>query len=157
VRQFLVNNGIDPNAPVNTGALRSAATLQESLELTAVWTGVRQSVMIMIGRNSTRRIDALGSTVGDLSEVDRVDSSTVALKLGHRLTPSSTLSLHFSSQHNRSEAENRFSRQSQVDLRWQSQLTPDSSAAATLSRSHFYNGLGTSDETALTASYGVRF
>lgn len=157
VRQVLLNYGLDPNAVANIGALRSAATLQDQLEVSAVWTGVRQSVMLMLSRNSTRRVDALSSAVDDLQLVDRIRTSQLALNIGHRLTPLSTLALQMSTQRTSSGRTDLASRQTQAELQWQTRLTPDSTAGATLRRVHFINGLRTSDETALTASYGVRF
>lgn len=158
VRQVLQLNGIDPNAVGNVGALRSTIALQDHLELSALWTGVRQNVLLLVSRGSTRRIDALSSAVGDdLSLVNRIRSSNLALNVSHRLTPLSTLSLQVGTQRNSSGRDDLSSRQTQVELRWQTRLTPDSTAGATLRRAHYITGLRSSDETALLASYGVRF
>lgn len=157
IRQDLIRRGFDPDALVNIGALRSAATLQDQLELSMLWSGVRQNVMLMVSRSSTRRIDALSSAVDDLSLVDRVRSNNLSLNISHRLTPLSTLSLQLGTQRSSSGRDDLSSRQTQGELRWQTRLTPDSSLDASLRRAHYINGLRRSDETALTASYGVRF
>lgn len=157
IRQSLISNGYNPDALVNIGALRSAATLQDQLELSALWTGVRQSVMVLASRSSTRRIDVLSGAVDDLSLVDRIRSSNLALNISHRLTPLSTLSLQLGTQRSSSGRDDLSSRQTQAELRWQTRLTPDSTASASLRRAHYTTGLRSSDETALTASYGVRF
>lgn len=157
IRQDLISRGYNPDAMVNIGALRSAATLQDNLELSALWTGVRQSVLLLASRSSTRRIDPLSGAVDDLSLVDRIRSSNLALNLSHRLTPLSTLSMQLGTQRSSSGRGDLSSRQTQAELRWQTRLARDSTAAATLRRTHYITGLRSDDETALTASYGVRF
>lgn len=157
VRQYLLSRGLDPNTQANVGALRSAATLQDQLELSALWTGVRQSVMLLVSRNSTRRVDALSSAVDDLALVDRVRTSQLMLNIGHRLTPMATLALQLSTQRSSSGRDDLFNRQTQVELQWQTRLTSDSTVNASLRRARYTNGLHSDDETALTASYGVRF
>lgn len=157
VRQILARSGIDPNAVANIGALQSAATLQDQLELSALWTGVRQSLMLMVSRHSTRRVDALSNAADDLSQAERVRGSSLALNISHRLTPQSTLALQLGAQRSSGGRADLSSRQTQVELGWQTRLTNDSTASATLRRVHYTTGLRSDDETALTASYGVRF
>jgi uncharacterized protein (PEP-CTERM system associated) len=156
-RQDLLGRGFNPDAVVNIGALRSAATLQDQLELSGLWTGVRQSVMLMASRTTTRRVDAISTAFDDLWQVDRVRSSNLALNVSHRLTPLSTLALQLGTQRSSSGRGDLSSRQTQAELQFQTRLTPDSTASATLRRAHYATGLRSSDETALLASYGVRF
>ena len=157
VRQNLLNASIDPNAVGVVGALRSAATLQDHLELSTMWTGVRQTVMLQLVRSSTRRLDTLSNAVDDLSQVDRIRNNTLALNVTHRLTLMSTLSLHLSAQRSSGGRDDLSSRQTIAELHWQTRLTPDSNASASLRRASYKSGPQSSDETALTASYGVRF
>ncbi len=155
VRQILVSRGLNPDASL--GGLHSAATLQDQQSLSVLWTGVRQSVVLVASRNATQRVDALSTALGDLSLVDRVRNTGLTLNINHRLTPLSTLALQLATQRSSSSRDDLSSRQTLAELQWQTQLTPDSTAGATLRRAHHATGLSNSDETALTASYAVRF
>jgi uncharacterized protein (PEP-CTERM system associated) len=157
VNRFLVAQGIDPSRIIDTGFLRSAATLQDLQEFSAAWTGPRNAAVLLLSHSKTRRVDTLSNAVDDLARVDEVRIRNLSLNLSHRLTPLSSLNLLLGVQRSSSGQAGLSSRQTQVDLQFSTRLTPDSTASVSLRRAHYTTGLLPYDETALSATFGVRF
>jgi len=162
-RETYVNNLIrndlnrDPNQIIDTGFLRSAATLQDVQSISAAWTGPRNTAVLQFSRTATRRADTLTSAVDDLSRVGVVRSNMLSLDLSHRLTPDATLNLLLSSQHSSSDLNDQSMRQTLADLQFSTRLARDRSLSLSLRRAHYNTGLRSYDETALTASVVARF
>lgn len=157
VDRLLTALNIDPTRIVDTGFLRSAATLQDLLEFSAAWTGPRDTALLLLNHGKTRRVDSLSNAVDDLSRVDEVRTSNLSLNLSHRLTPLSSLGLILGVQRSSSGQANLFNRQTLAELQFSTRLTPDSTVNFSLRRAHYNTGLQPYDETALSANYAVRF
>ncbi len=158
VNRLLRDQGIDPLRIIDTGFLRAAATLEDLQEFSAAWTGPRNAAVLVLSQGKSRRVDTLSNAVDDLSNVDVVRTSNLALTLSHRLTPLSSLNLLLGVQRASSSTGGPSSRQTQADLQFSTRPTPSSTASLGLRRAHYINaGLPSYDETALSANFGVRF
>ena len=157
VNRLLRAQGIDPSTVINTGFLRSAATVQELLEFSAAWSSQRDVLVILVNRGKTRRADSLSSAMDDLSRAGAVSTSNLSLNLSHRLTPTSSLGVLVSVQRASGSQADLSSQQAQAELQFSSRLTADSTVGASLRRARYHTGLQATNETALSASYAVRF
>ena len=100
----------------------------------------------------------MSNAVDDLSNVDEVRTSNLSLTLSHRLTPRSSLNLLLGVQRASGGTGAQTSRQTLADLQFTTRPSPDSTVSVSLRRGHYITtGLLPFDETALSASFGVRF
>lgn len=160
VNALLRRLNIDPSRVIDTGFLRSAATVDDLLSLSAAWTGPRDAAVLMISRGKTRRVDTLSTAIDDLSRRGEVRTSSLSLDLSHRLTPMSTLNLLLAVQQARNGQSGQVDQsnsQTQAELQYTTRLTSDSTLSGSLRRAHYKAGLLSHDETAITANLGVRF
>ena len=165
VREAAVNDFIrrglneDPLRVVNSGFLRSAATVDDDLSLSAAWTGPRSAAMLTLSRSKARRADTLTTAFDDLSLVNEVRTRRLSVDLSHRLTPLSTLTLLLAQQRgNAGDGTTALAnRQTQVDLQYSTRLNQDTTLSGGLRRTQFQTGLRSYAETALSANLGMRF
>ena len=157
VNAFLRNNGIDPVAITNPGFLRSSATLDDRQSLSVAYRGVRSTVVVTANRSRTRRLDTVSSANDDLAHAGEVRLSSVALDVSHRLTPLASVSLLLSAQQGRGTLALQDNRQRQMSLTYSTRLTPQSTLSAGGRRSMYQTGLSAYAESAVFASYGIRF
>ena len=83
--------------------------------------------------------------------------SSVALDVSHRLTPLASVSLLLSAQQGRGTLALQDNRQRQMSLTYSTRLTPQSTLSAGGRRSMYQTGLSAYAESAVFASYGIRF
>lgn len=100
VRSFLQSAGINPNKAVTAGFLPGAATLQTRNEVTYSMQGIRSNLAVTASSSITNRLDRSMVLPGDLNNADRIEQRVYSMTLGHRLTPTTGLSLDLSRQSN---------------------------------------------------------
>ncbi len=157
VNRLLRSQGIDPRQVAGLGFLQSAASVQDLQEVSAAWTGPRNAALISLAHTKTRRLDPLSGAVDDLSRSAEVVQNNLSLSLSHRLTPLSALNLLLSVQRGGGQLAAQSSNQRQAELQYSTRLTLDSTLGLSLRRAHYKTGLVPYDETAATATYGMRF
>ena len=157
VLQTLRDRGIDANQGVDLGFLQSAATVQESLEASAAWTSPRSTATVSVRQGKSRRVDALANVTDDLSGGNVVRTRALSINLSHRLTPMSSANLLVSQQRSEGSVTGQSNRQDQIALQYSTRLTIDSTLGATLRHVRIHNETQSYGESALTATYGLRF
>ena len=157
IRRRLIELNLDPSRVPSVGFLSSAATLQDSQEVSVVWSGRRDSLSASIGRSKTQRADTLSAAADDLSRAEDVALSNLSISWSHRLTPGSTLSATLTAARGDGDTAAQSNRQTRAELSYNTSLTPESFATVALRRGLYRTALQPYDETALTASYGIRF
>lgn len=157
VLQTLRDRGIDANQGVDLGFLQSAATVQESLEASAAWTSPRSTATVSVRQGKSRRVDALANVTDDLSGGNVVRTRALSINLSHRLTPMSSANLLVSQQRSEGSVTGQSNRQDQMALQYSTRLTIDSTLGATLRHVRIHNETQSYGESALTATYGLRF
>ena len=157
VNRLLRAQGIDPRQFAGLGFLQSAVSLQDLQEFSAAWTGPRNTAVVSIGRTKTRRLDPVSGAVDDLAGGAAVSTDNLSLNLSHRLTPLSALSLFLTVRRGDGQLTGQSSSQNLAELQYSIRLTPDSTLGLNLRRAHYKTGLVPYDETAATATYGMRF
>ena len=101
VNNFLLANGINPNAAVISNFLTSAVSLQRRQNLSFSLLGVRDTVTFMATRSETSQLDSQSNFSGDFSKSTIVSQQGFSASYAHRLTPLSSLNV-FASQQNTS-------------------------------------------------------
>ncbi len=157
IRRRLIELNLDPTRVPSVGFLSSAATLQHSQVFSIVWSGPRDSVSASVSRSNTQRADTVSTVADDLSQSDDVALSNVSVSWSHRLTPSSSLALTLTAVRGNGDAAAQSNRQTRMELAYNTSLTRESFATVSLRRGLYKTALQPYDESALTASYGIRF
>lgn len=157
VLQTLRDRGINPNQGSNFGFLQSAATVQDALEASAAWTSQRSTATLSMRQGKSRRVDTVASVNDDLSGGNEVRTRGLSLNLSHRLTPLSSANLAVSQQRSTGSVTGQSSRQNQIALEYNTRLTVDSTLGASLRNVRIHTGNQSYGESALTATFGLRF
>ena len=157
IRRRLIELNLDPTRVPSVGFLSSAATLQHSQVFSIVWSGPRDSVSASVSRSNTQRADTVSTVADDLSQSDDVALSNLSVSWSHRLTPSSSLALTLTAVRGNGDAAAQSNRQTRMELAYNTSLTRESFATVSLRRGLYKTALQPFDESALTASYGIRF
>lgn len=159
VNSTLLRSGISPTSQVNPSFLNSGVSAQDRQEVSVAVRGVRSTLIVSYSRTTTSRLDLLTAAPDDLSQSTAIHLQGFSLDLSHRLTPNTSLNLLLNDQRgagNGSSAQ-QFNRQRQASLLYSMRPTEFSSLSVGLRRALYENSLQPFDETALFATYGIRF
>lgn len=157
VLQTLRDRGIDPNQGINTGFLQSAAAVQDSLEVSVAWTSPRSTATMSLQQGQSRRVDRLALVNDDLSGGNVVHTRGLSINFSHRLTPLSSANLLLSQQRSSGSVTGQSGQQDQIALQYSSRLTTDGTLAMVLRHVRFQNDQQSYGESAVTATFGLRF
>lgn len=157
VNAYLRDNGINPAGVVNTGFLRSSATLDNRQSLSVALRGIRSTAVLTASRSRSRRLDTISNGNDDLANSGHVRLQSLALDLSHRLTPLTSIGLVLSGQHGRGTQAGQDNRQRQSSLSYSTRLTAESTLSAGGRRTLYQTGASAYAESAVFATYGIRF
>ena len=157
IRGRLIELNLDPTRLPSIGFLTSTATLQNTQEFSIAWRGPRDSLSATVSRSSTRRADTVAIAVDDLGQSSVIALSNLAVSWSHRLTPGSSLALTLTAARGDGDTATQSNRQTRMELAYNTSLTPQSFATVSLRRGLYKTALQPYDESAVTASYGIRF
>jgi uncharacterized protein (PEP-CTERM system associated) len=94
VNNFLLANGIDPNASLNTGYLPSQVVLERRREASVAWLGMRSTMIFNVFQTQTQALQPeLLNPDAELSGGNVITWLGGGANWSHRLTPTATLSL----------------------------------------------------------------
>lgn len=156
VNAVLSAQGLNPKTLSSGSLLSSGATVQDQQTLSMAWTGPRDVVSLTLSSGKTRSIDAAVTAV-DVSGAAVVRQRTATFDVSHRLAPESSLSLVASAQHNSGDNAAQRLRQRRAEAQYTQQLTSRSSVILALRRVMYESGNDNFGETAVIATYGLRF
>lgn len=157
VRAELASLGRNPNQQIQFGVITSDVTLVNRQDLAMAWQGLRSSATLTIFRSETRSLNDVPQTTGDLARGGLIRQSGINLSLGHRLTPSSSLSLSIDQQRNRGTAGQGATDLLSINLNWSAQLGRRSSVSLAARHANFDSPTSPYVENAVIATYGYRF
>ena len=155
VNAFLNNLGISPGQAV--GFLRSAVSLQDMQEASVAWRDVRSAAVLSITRTAAQRLSTFSGLVGDLSNSSTVRQHGVSVNLSHRLTPMSTVNLLLTEQRGLGELVSQRSQQRQFSVQFTTRPAVDSTLAIGMRRALYDAFQSAYSESAVFATYGIRF
>lgn len=153
----LARAGLNANSLLTTTFLRSSVTIDDRQEASFGWRGPRLSILFNASRSVARRLDLGLVGRDDLDLSSRVRQNAISLALIHKLTPDMTASLTLTGQSGRGDLATLQSRARSVVAQLNGRLRADDSWSLTLRHSGYETGLVPYSETALAATYGIRF
>ena len=157
VRSFLQGQGISPGAALYPGLLASRPMLQRMTEVAYVLEGVRSSLTLSAGLTTSGSLDPATTAADDLAEADSIRQRRLAMTLGHRLTPTTGLSLELSRQSTAGSASSQSNTLRSARLSLTTSLGQRSSASLTARHAVFDSSTAPYTENALIATFGLRF
>ncbi|MCV2368726.1 TIGR03016 family PEP-CTERM system-associated outer membrane protein [Roseateles oligotrophus] len=122
VRQFLLENGLNPNAAANSGFVSSSPSLQRRQELSGSWQGLRTTVTTTLSQSRNSRIGAQVPGSGDLSQSSLVQERNASATLAYRLTPTSSTNLTVSGRQIRGQLASQSSTLRTINASWNGRL-----------------------------------
>lgn len=157
VLQRLAALGIDPRTTLSTGFLSSAVSLVNRQELGVALQGVRTTLAMSVYRSDTQRLDSNPQVPDDLSLAARIRQQGFTFTLGHRLTPSSGVSLSLAQQRTRGDLGSQSTELQSVNLNWTTSLGRHSNLSLGARHIVFDSVSSPYTENAIFATLGVRF
>jgi uncharacterized protein (PEP-CTERM system associated) len=136
VRNYLLSQGLSPDAPVGNGFLSSGPSRLHSQLGSVALQGVRSSLTATASRSVTTRLGT-GLNQGDLANSSRVEQRSYSLTASHQLTPASGLSLTASRQQSLGDLSSQSMTLTSLSANWNSRLGPRLSAQLGARRSRF--------------------
>lgn len=155
VNDVLAKLNISPGQP--TGFLRSSASVLDAQEASVAWRDVRSLAVISVTHTVTQRLNTFAGLVGDLSNSASVRQRGVSMNLAHRLTPLSSVNLLLTEQRGLGVQASQSSRQRQFSLQLTTRPSADGSLALGLRRALYDAFQSAYGESAVFATYGIRF
>lgn len=149
--------GLNVNQAGQIGFVTSDVTLVNRQDLSAALQGLRTTATFTLYRSETRSLNGVSQSSGDLARGGLIRQSGINLSLGHRLTPSSSLSLSIDQQRNRGTAGQGATDLLSINLNWSAQLGRRSSVSLAARHANFDSPTSPYVENAVIATYGYRF
>ena len=157
-RREFINDLLSKQSPdQQIGFLRSSASVQEAQEASVAWRNVRSTAVIAFTRSATRRLGTSAALVGDLANSATVRQRGLSVNLTHRLTPESTLNLLANEQRGQGDQASQRSRQRQFSLQATTTPTVNSTLTGGIRRALYDTFPTAYGESAIFATYGIRF
>lgn len=157
VNSFLSSNGINPTTGVDTGFLRSGATVVRGQNAAVAYRSMRSAAVLVFTRSETERVAIAALSSDDLRDAAKIQMQSVTLNLSHRLTPTSSVNLGLSDQKTRGELTRQSTGQRQANLQYTTRLTSDGDLSVMARRTLYSKDLVHFDENTLVATYSHRF
>ncbi len=159
VRNFLRAQGLDPNTVVGGGFINSAISLQRRDDLAYSWTGVRNTFSLLAFRSKTDLLDQAGQSQNPSNGlgIGGIKQHGFTATLSHRLTPTASASASASLLRTGSSGAQEGNDLRSLSLSVSEQLTRMISASLSARYSDFNSATQPYRESALTASFNVRF
>lgn len=157
VRSYLQNTGINPNKLITTGFLPGAATLQSRNDVMFSMQGIRSNLALTASSSVTNRLDRSMVSPGDLGDADRIEQRVYSMTLGHRLTPTTGISLDLSRQSNTGTSSAQASVLRSMSLNLTTSLGQRSTATLAARHVVFDSTSQPYTENAVIATFGLRF
>lgn len=160
VQDLLVKNGIDPSEQVLPTIVTSGVLLVQDTAVSAIWTGVRNTIVLSLNQGSSRRLGSLVSLPvnDDLRAEDRIDQVGVQLNWMRRMTPSDDLSVALGWARAEGDLTLRSSNTRSAQVRWSRRVGARSTFAVDVSHQLFETSVDSGySVNLLTCEYRVRF
>ena len=155
VNALLQALGISPTA--EPGFLRSSVTLQQRQELSVALRGVRSAAVVSVTRSLTQRLGAQPGVTDDLSATSEVRLHGLSVNLSHRLTPMSTATALLSQSQGTGVGAAQHTKQRLLSLQYTNRPGNNSDLSLGLRRAAYQQFSASFGESAIFATYGVRF
>lgn len=160
VQDLLATNGIDPSQQVLPGIVTSGVLLVQDTAVSAIWSGVRNTITLSLNRGSSRRLGSLVSLPEDdnFRTEDRINQAGVQVNWMRRLTPIDNLSVALAWSRGEGDLSLRSSNSRSVQAHWSRNVGARSTVAANVSHRSFETSTDSDYKVnQLSCEYRVRF
>ena len=157
VNNFLQANAINPNIPVVSGFLTSAASLQRRQDISFGLLGVRDTVTFIANRSEGSRLDSVAVANDDLSNSGAVRQNGLSVSYSRRLTPDASLNVLASLQKATDGLGLQNTSTKSVNLSVSTRLSRQSTAVLSARRVVFDSNTAPYTESAITGALNVQF
>ncbi len=157
VSQYLQSNHIDPNSPVLGNFLSSAVSLQRRQDLSFALLGVRDTLTFLFSRTVTNRLDAVSSSLDNLTTAKYVTQRGYSINYSHRLTPEYALTAQWSMQDNTGDLASQANTLKSIGLSIAGKISPRTSTGLGFRHVVADSLLNPYSENALTGHLSVQF
>lgn len=152
----LLANSANPTAPVVSGFLSSAVSVQRRQDLSFTLLGIRDTVTLLATRSENRRLDTVSTAVDDLL-ASMVHQEGFSVNYIHRLTPVYVLAVLASQQRTLGVLSLPDANLYFLNIELNGKTGKNTSASLSLRRSVYTGGVSPYDETALSIQLIVQF
>lgn len=156
VNDFLLRNGIPPDALIGGGFLASSAAVHRRQELSLATQGLRTSVIVSAFATHSRRADTLVAVADDLSS-GGVRQRGLSFTVTHRLTPTGSVGLSGTTQRSQSDGLGQRNTLNTLMATWTEQVSRRMRASLSVRHSAFGGDADERRENALTGTLNVSF
>ena len=157
VNNFLQANAINPNIPVVSGFLTSAASLQRRQDISFGLLGVRDTVTFIANRSEGSRLDSVAVANDDLSNSGAVRQNGLSVSYSRRLTPDASLNVLASLQKATDGLGLQNTSTKSVNLSVSTRLSRQSTGVLSARRVVFQSNTAPYTESAITGALNVQF
>lgn len=157
VNQLLQQYGINPNIPVVSSFLTSAASVQRSQNLSFALLGVRDTITFLLTRTESFRLDTLVSAIDNLSDANTVTQNGFSINYSHRLTPDYSMGVVLSRQATSGSTAAQDTTLKSLNLSLSGQVGKNTAASLGLRHVVSDNGANPYTENAVTGNLNVQF
>lgn len=157
VQDILQKNGFSPGAAVAPGFLASGATVQRRTEVSYILQSLRSTLAFNAALSRSSRDGLLAGGIDDLLASNVIHQRIFGLNFGHRLTPTTGISLDLSRQSTLGATAAQSTTLRTLRLGLTTSLGPRMNASLTARHVVFDSSVQPYTENALIAAFGIRF
>jgi uncharacterized protein (PEP-CTERM system associated) len=157
VARVLSEQGISPDQPVTQNFFTSAISLEDRLEASIAYVGVRDTISLLLARVRSKRLGTAINLGDDFDNNATIDQWGLTVRYDHRLTPLTTLNSSISSQRNTGTAANSYTRLNSVIVGLTTRLARRTNASLQLRQTRFSAAVNPYTETAIAGAITTRF
>ncbi len=137
--------------------LTSAATVADRVEMGLTWRGARDTVVLTVDSNRSRRIDPLATAFDEVSRSGGLRTTNATAGLVHQLTPTSALVFNTTFSNAQAVNGSQQTRQRVFNLQWAATLSSQVSTTLGLRHGNYVLQPMAYSENALTAAVTARY
>ena len=157
VNSFLKANGLSAGTGSSSGFLRSSETVVRAQNASVAYRGLRGTAVLTYGRSVNVPVKGVLLPGDDFINTASIVTDTASMSLSHRLTPMSTANLIIGYNQSHGDQPQQMSSQREINLQYLASLNDRSNFTVGARRAAYKTFQSPYNESALFATYGIRF
>ena len=157
VNSFLKANGLSAGAGASSGFLRSSETVVRAQNASVAYRGLRGAAVLTYRRSVNVPVAGVLLPGDDFINTTSIVTDTASMSLSHRLTPTSSANLILRFDQSRGDQPQQQSSQREINLQYLASLNERSNLTVGARRAVYNTFQSPYNESAVFATYGIRF
>ena len=157
VNSFLKANGLSAGFGSSSGFLRSSETVVRAQNASVAYRGLRGAAVLTYGRSVNVPVKGVLLPGDDFINTSSIVTDTASMSLSHRLTPMSSANLIIRYDQSRGDQPQQQSSQREINLQYLASLNERSNLTVGARRAVYRTFQSPYNESAVFATYGIRF